>query len=330
MRDSPLRIYAWNVNGIRALLRKTADRNSSCFGHLENFVRTEDPDVVVFTETKSSRKSAEQAERDLLAAFERALPGSSWTCYWSHCGTRPGRHGTAALARASLPVTKVTHSLDPWGVLPEPEGRVVGLKIGDDLWVAGLYVPNASRNLVRLRRKLDWLVGLRGALDAMVTDAKTVVAIGDFNVAPEPCDICHPSSNKRTAGFTTEERERFAWLLGAADSPGEPSRAGPGYVDTWRAEHPLPPASQGRLGAYTFWTSRGNARATNAGWRLDLALVNRGAAHRVVESKICSYVRGSDHCPVGLAVARDEERTANDHGKSACFEPCFKSTRGAP
>ena len=96
-------------------------------------------------------------------------------------------------------------------------------------------------------------------------------------------DLKNPSSNRRNAGFTDEERAKFGILL---DS---------GFVDTWRFQHPDEVK-------YSWWSYRFNARANNAGWRIDYFIVSEALRDRIVSTDIHNEIFGSDHCPVELVL----------------------------
>lgn len=290
---TPLRIFAWNPNGIRALLKQPAQ--------IEAFVREQRPDIVFFTETKGSdqRNVVLAVNKALGEIFNRAAPDRQWTFEHSSCAV-PGRHGTlAVLAQDRVEVRSVCRGLSLTGA-SEPEGRVLALELTDKLapatqmWAIGLYVTNASAGLVRLQYKVEWLAKLQ-SLIAEIRAAHPnhkVVAIGDMNVAPDARDLCNPSGNLKTAGYTVEERKAWASMMAALD-----------FVDVWRERSPVSPVkSQGHDGVYTFWSTRSKAYERNAGWRIDLAIMPRSQLANVAEAVICKQYLGSDHCPIGVAI----------------------------
>ena len=108
-----------------------------------------------------------------------------------------------------------------------------------------------------------------------------MVVCGDLNVAHKEIDLKNPSTNRRNAGFTDEEREKFSVLLDA------------GFIDTWRSLHPDEVK-------YSWWSYRFKAREKNAGWRIDYFLVSENIKDRIVSADIHNEIFGSDHCPVEL------------------------------
>ena len=159
------------------------------------------------------------------------------------------------------------------------EGRVITLEM-PEFYLVCVYTPNSQDGLKRLDYRMTWddafheyVLGLKAR--------KGVVICGDMNVAHEEIDIKNPKANRRNAGFTDEEREKFSVLL---DS---------GFVDTWRSQNPDEVK-------YSWWSYRFNARANNAGWRIDYFLVSDNFKDRIAGAGIHNEIFGSDHCPVEL------------------------------
>ena len=105
---------------------------------------------------------------------------------------------------------------------------------------------------------------------------------GDVNVAQTEIDLKNPKTNRKNAGFTDEERQKFTELLEA------------GFIDTFRYFYP------DQEGIYSWWSYRFKAREKNAGWRIDYFCVSEGLKDRLKGAKILTDVYGSDHCPVIL------------------------------
>ena len=270
-----LRLISWNVNGLRAVMRK--DPN------FEQVVRMSDADVFAIQETK-----LQQAQTEGLGLV---LEGYHRT--WSHAA-RKGYSGTAVFSRERplrvlraedmLPVAhEVLSSSD--GELfsvAATEGRVCALEF-ERYWLVNVYVPNAQGELRRIDTRMAWDEVFRAWLKGLAAK-KPVISCGDFNVAHEEVDLKNPRANRGNAGFSDQERMGFAHLLGA------------GFTDTFRARFPE------LEGAYSWWSYRFNARANNAGWRIDYFLVSDDIADRVTGASILSEVMGSDHCPVELTI----------------------------
>ncbi len=164
----------------------------------------------------------------------------------------------------------------------DTEGRMITLEF-EHFYLVTCYTPNAQRGLARISHRLQWDEAFRSYLTAL-DQKKPVIACGDLNVAHKEIDLKNPAYNRGNAGFSDEERESFGKLLDA------------GFTDSFR--HLNPDAT----GAYTWWSYMYNARANNAGWRIDYFLVSDRIADKITATPIYASVFGSDHCPVGLEI----------------------------
>ena len=202
------------------------------------------------------------------------LEFDGYESFW-HSADKKGYSGTAIYSR-HRPLS-VTYGI---GIDDhDHEGRVITLEM-EDFYLVDVYVPNSQDGLKRLDYRMRWDDDFREYLCALA-GKKGVVVCGDFNVAHEEIDIKNAASNRRNAGFTDEERGQFSKLLSA------------GFTDSWRMQHP------GEV-KYSWWSYRFNARANNAGWRIDYFLVSSDLASRIVSTDIHNEILGSDHCPVEL------------------------------
>lgn len=249
-----MRFVSWNVNGLRAALAK---------GFYDSFASL-DGDFFCLQEIKLQPG---QADLDWPGYFQ----------YFNY-GERKGYAGTAIFAKHEpLSVTYgIGHEFDS-------EGRVVTLEY-EGFYVVTCYTPNSQDELKRLDRRMEWDDAFRDYL-CKLDKNKPVVACGDLNVAHEEIDLKNPKSNRRNAGFTDEEREKFSLLLES------------GFTDTFRKLYP------DLTGAYSWWSYRFNARKNNAGWRIDYFIVSDRLADSIIDAKIHSDIYGSDHCPVSLEIA---------------------------
>ena len=207
--------------------------------------------------------------------LELSLPG--YHQYWNFA-VKKGYSGTAIFAKTA-PLSQT------YGIgIPEldDEGRVITLEY-PDFYLVTCYTPNAQRGLARLDHRLKWEQAFRAYLTAL-DHKKGVILCGDLNVAHNEIDLKNPASNRGNAGFSDEERACFANLLEA------------GFTDTFR--HLYPDVT----GAYTWWSYMYNARANNAGWRIDYFLVSQRLSGVIKETPIYKDVLGSDHCPIGLTL----------------------------
>jgi exodeoxyribonuclease-3 len=164
----------------------------------------------------------------------------------------------------------------------DKEGRIITVEY-DDFYLVNVYTPNSKTELERLEYRMIWEDEFRNYLKEL-EKTKPVIICGDLNVAHKEIDLKNPSSNRKSAGFTDEERNKFTELLDA------------GFIDTFRYFYP------DKEGAYTWWSYLTKARERNAGWRIDYFLVSDSLKDRLVDAKIHSDIYGSDHCPVELEI----------------------------
>ena len=165
----------------------------------------------------------------------------------------------------------------------DTEGRLITLEY-PDFYLLTCYTPNAQRELARIDHRMQWDEAFRNYVKQL-DSVKPVIICGDLNVAHQEIDLKNPASNRGSAGFSDAERESFGKLLDC------------GLADTFRVLHPT------ATGAYTWWSYMFNARANNAGWRIDYFLVSARIADRITAAPIYSQIHGSDHCPVGLEIS---------------------------
>lgn len=252
-----MKLASWNVNGLRAVIGKG-------FG---GFLEAARPDVLCLQEVKAG-------EAQVGADVWQAL---GYRAFWNPA-QRPGYSGTLTLSRAD-PLNAATGIGEPVG---DAEGRVLTLEFAD-FFLVNVYTPNARGDLSRLAfRTTVWDPAFREHL-VRLDRTKPVITCGDFNVAHEEIDLARPAANRRSAGFTDEERAAFSDHLGA------------GFLDTFRE-------FEKGGGHYSWWSYRGGARGRNVGWRLDYFLASARLRERLQAARILPHVTGSDHCPVELAL----------------------------
>jgi len=264
-----MKLYSWNVNGIRAVINK---------GAFQSFMAEHQPDILCLQETKAKEG---QAEIDLAGYNE----------YWNSAD-KAGYSGTAIFSKikplsvlngfADDIAEKFNLAGDDYGD-PRKEGRVISAEF-DDFWVVTVYTPNSKRDLSRLSlRHKQWDRAFLAHLKEL-EKSKPVLTCGDFNVAHTEIDLARPKDNIKNAGFTAEEREGMDAMI--AD----------GFIDTFRTLHP------DTLEAYTWWTHWGAARERNIGWRIDYWLASKSLKNRIKDASIHPDVLGSDHCPVSIEI----------------------------
>ncbi len=249
-----MKLISWNVNGIRACVKK---------GFLEYF-NDIDADMFCIQETKLQEGQIELE----LKGYEQ---------YWNYA-EKKGYSGTAIF-------TKIKPLSVEYGLgIPEhdKEGRVITLEF-EKFHLVNVYTPNSQRELARLDYRMTWENAFREHLKKL-DEKKPVILCGDLNVAHKEIDLKNPSSNRKSAGFSDEEREKMTKLLGT------------GFIDSFRYFYP------DKTEAYTWWSYIRKARDRNAGWRIDYFVVSRSLKDNMQDAEIHSDIMGSDHCPVALEI----------------------------
>ncbi|MBQ8095787.1 MAG: exodeoxyribonuclease III [Prevotella sp.] len=249
-----MKLISWNVNGLRA-----------CEGKgFSDFFRQIDADFFCLQETKM-----QAGQLDLL------FPG--YESYWNYADKK-GYSGTAIFTRQQPLSVSYGMGIDEH----DHEGRIITLEMAD-FYLVTVYTPNSQDELRRLDYRMQWEDAFRNYLLSL-DERKPVIVCGDMNVAHEEIDIKNPKTNRRNAGFTDEERQKFTLLLQS------------GFTDTFRWKYP-------EQVTYSWWSYRFQARQKNAGWRIDYFVVSDRLQPRVADAKILTDIFGSDHCPVELDLA---------------------------
>lgn len=263
-----IKLYSWNVNGIRAVDKKNL---------WKSFIDNEKPDIICLQEIK--------AKPEQIDVF---IDG--YDAFW-YSAEKPGYSGTAILSK--IPPIQVINgypqdiikefkvSGDTYGN-PNQEGRVIAGEF-KDFWVVGVYTPNAKEDLSRIQLRHKYWDPAFLAYVKHLEKSKPVIFCGDLNVAHTEDDLANPGTNKGKKGFTDEERSGFQAFI---DS---------GFIDTLRM------FKQGK-GYYTWWSYFANSRARNVGWRIDYVLVSENLKDKVKEADIHPRILGSDHCPVSVTL----------------------------
>lgn len=263
-----MKIISWNVNGIRAVIKKAL---------FLPFIEKYKPDILCLQETK-----AEQNQTVIdLPEYEE---------YWNSA-VKKGYSGTAIFSK-DKPISvsngipekiakKFGLTTDKYGD-PTTEGRIISAEY-PKFYVVTVYTPNAKDDLTRIPlRHKHWDPAFLSYCKEL-EKKKPVIFCGDLNVAHTPDDLARPKENEGLKGFTKEEREGFQSFINA------------GFIDTFRIFH------KGN-GFYTWWSHFANSRDRNVGWRIDYILVSSILKNRVISAKILPEVRGSDHCPIELVL----------------------------
>ncbi|KGK85053.1 exodeoxyribonuclease III [Desulfosporosinus sp. HMP52] len=249
-----MKLISWNVNGIRACVKN---------GFLD-FFEKENADIFCLQETKVQE---DQIPFNLEGYYQ----------YWNFA-QKKGYSGTAIFTK-NEPMKII------YGIGQEEhdkEGRVITLEF-EKHYVVTVYTPNSQRGLARLEYRMKWEEEFLKFIKDLEKN-KPVIFCGDLNVAHEEIDLKNPSSNRKNAGFSMEERNKFGEIIKS------------GFIDTFRYFYP------DKTNAYTWWSYMFNARANNAGWRIDYFCVSEILKDRLKAAVIYNEVMGSDHCPIGLEI----------------------------
>lgn len=248
-----MKFISWNVNGFRACLGKG----------FADFFNDANADFVCLQETKMQPGQADFAPDGYLAYYNSA--------------EKKGYSGTAIFTRHE-PLS-VSYGI---GIAEhDTEGRVITLEY-DSFFLVTVYTPNSQRELTRLDYRMCWEDAFRGYVKALDAQ-KPVIICGDLNVAHEEIDLKNPKTNRRSAGFTDEERAKLTELL--AD----------GFTDSYRLLYP-------NKIEYSWWSYMMKSREKNVGWRIDYFIVSSKLCESLDDSFILTDVMGSDHCPVGIEI----------------------------
>lgn len=247
-----MKLVSWNVNGIRACVQK---------GFLE-FFQEIDADIFCLQETKMQEGQLE-------------LEVDGYYQYWNYA-VKKGYSGTAVFTKQ-----KPSSVVNGIGIEEhDQEGRVITCEF-EDFYFVTVYTPNSQDGLKRLDYRMRWEDDFRAYLKKL-EETKPVIVTGDMNVAHKEIDLKNPKTNRKNAGFTVEERDKFTELLEA------------GFIDTFRYFYP------DQEEVYSWWSYRFKAREKNAGWRIDYFCVSEVLKDRLADAKILTDVYGSDHCPIVL------------------------------
>lgn len=247
-----MKLISWNVNGLRACIKK---------GFMD-FLASADADILCLQETKM------QEGQEIIET-----PG--YHQFWCSA-EKKGYSGTLTLTKEKPLSVSYGIGID----IHDHEGRAVTAEF-NDFYLVNFYVPNSQDQLKRLAYRMQWEDDVRDYL-SQLRKSKPVIVCGDMNVAAEEIDLKNPKTNRKNAGFSDEEREKFRQLKAS------------GFIDTFRYFYP------DLEGVYSWWSYRFNARKNNAGWRIDYFLASEELESRLSDAKILTDVMGSDHCPVVL------------------------------
>ncbi|PKK38686.1 Exodeoxyribonuclease III [Clostridiaceae bacterium JG1575] len=195
-----MKIVSWNVNGLRAIMKKEFAQSIEALA----------PDVLFLQEIKMQ-------DHQLTEGMDLREMGY---CLRMHSAVRKGYSGVAVYSRLEPDAVYLGT-----GTEFDEEGRVIRLDFGA-LSVYGIYFPNGGRGEERMEYKMRFYEHYLAEFAALVAQGRHVVICGDFNVAHEPIDLANPKSNEKNSGFLPIERDWFTRLLGQ------------GFVDVYRRQNP--------------------------------------------------------------------------------------------
>ena len=249
-----MKLISWNVNGIRACVGK----------NFMEFFNEVDADIFCLQETKLQEN---QIDLQLEGYYQ----------YWNYA-KKKGYSGTSIFTKKEP--LNVIYGM---GIEEHDQGgRLITLEF-EDFYMVTVYTPNSQSELKRLNYRMKWEDDFKKYLKEL-DKKKPVIVCGDLNVAHKEIDLKNPKTNRKNAGFTDEERNKFTELLNA------------GFIDTFRYFYPT------EENIYSWWSYRFKAREKNAGWRIDYFCVSEKMKDRLESAKIHTEVLGSDHCPVELII----------------------------
>ena len=270
-----MKLISWNIDSLNAALTSDSARAQLSRAVIDTLV-AENADIIAIQETKLSAKGPTKKHLQILEDY---FPDYDNTWRSSVEPARKGYAGTMFLYKKELtPIITYPEIGAPSTM--DCEGRIITLEF-DNFFVTQVYTPNAGDGLKRLLERQIWdekYADYLAELDAQ----KPVLATGDYNVAHKEIDLANPSSNRRSPGFTDEEREKMTKLLDD------------GFIDTFRYFYP------DLEGKYSWWSYRFKAREKNAGWRIDYFIVSEALKDKLEGADIHTEIFGSDHCPIEL------------------------------
>lgn len=273
-----MKLISWNIDSLNAALTSESARAVLSRKVLDTIIEY-NPDIIALQETKLSSKGPTKKHLTILGEM---FPDYKIAWNSSVEPARKGYAGTMFLYK---------NNLEPKVIYPEIgapdtmdlEGRIITLEF-DKFYITQVYTPNAGDGLKRLEERMEWDRKYAKYLSTLDKE-KFVLATGDFNVAHKEIDLAHPNNNRRSAGFTDEEREGFTNLLDK------------GFVDSFRYVH-------GDIkDVYTWWGQRvKTSKINNSGWRIDYWLVSERIADKILKSEMIDSGERQDHTPILIEI----------------------------
>lgn len=273
-----MKLISWNIDSLNAALTSESTRALMSRQVIDTLV-AEDADIIAIQETKLSAKGPTKKHLEVLETY---FPEYDLVWRSSVEPARKGYAGTMFLYRKGLnPIVSFPEIDAPTTM--DNEGRIITLEL-ENCYITQVYTPNAGDGLKRLGDRQIWDIKYAEYL-ATLDSQKTVLATGDYNVAHKEIDLANPSSNRRSAGFTDEERQGFTNLLAK------------GFTDTFRYLHGDVP------NVYSWWAQRSRtSKINNTGWRIDYWLTSNRVADKITKSEMIHSGDRQDHTPIILEI----------------------------
>lgn len=273
-----MKLISWNIDSLNAALTSDSARALLSRKVLDTLVK-ENADIIAIQETKLS---SEGPTKKHLTILEDYFPDYAVTWRSSVEPARKGYAGTMFLYRKTLSPVITYPEIDAPSTM-DSEGRIITLEF-EDFFVTQVYAPNAGDGLKRLAERQVWDEKYADYLEKLDSQ-KPVLATGDYNVAHKEIDLAHPSANRRSPGFTDEERHGFTQLLSK------------GFTDTFRYMHGDVPD------VYSWWAQRSKtSKINNSGWRIDYWLASNRIADKITKSDMIDSGSRQDHTPIVLEI----------------------------
>jgi len=261
-----MKIIAWNVNGLKSLLKNN---------YLDNLINDENPDVFCMGETKLSCPY-DDIEKQIIERF----PQFKYR-YWSPCKTKKGYSGTSIFCKKE-PIN-VHYGLKYKDKEIDDEGRVIVIEY-KKYYILHVYTPNSGQSLNRLEWRTNvWDRAFENYINNL-QKSKPIIVCGDLNVAHHEIDLKNPKTNLKTAGYTIEERDSFNKILNNCNLTDSFRRLNPEKIE------------------YSFWSYMRNSREKNIGWRIDYFITSKSLEKKIKESLILTDIFGSDHAPIKIKI----------------------------
>lgn len=267
-----MRIISWNVNGLRANVKK---------GGFDWFLNNA-PDIYCIQETKAHPDQLEDGVRN----------PDGYYSYFDHSKGRKGYSGVAIYSK--IKPDKVEYGIGVEDL--DQEGRFLALffdnpkldgkKVNEiaKTVLLNIYFPNGGGGPERLAFKLRYYDAFLSYINKLHKKGYEIIFCGDVNTAHKEVDLARPKENVENTGFLPIER---AWIDRVVDA---------GYIDVFRYFNP------DATDAYTYWDMKTFARERNVGWRIDYFFASKEVLEKVTKVKILDQIMGSDHCPIEITI----------------------------